>query len=110
MKLNVNGRLVNVRELTVGEVREYIRQEEAGWVSESLDRVTDMILEDVSLRDIVAMTDLTLDEIDGMTTRQLQDVVAACREMNPGFFLMAARAKALLERVASQISTSASLA
>lgn len=107
MQIKIGGRLVNVRELTVGQVREYIAMEEAG--SRSIDPVTDLILEDVSLRDLVAMTDLSLDEIDGMTTRELDEVVHICKEMNPGFFLMAARANALMQSVASQLSTSASL-
>lgn len=107
MQINIGGRMVTIKELTVGEVREYIKLEESDLVRQrALDPVTDLMLEDLSLRDIVAMTDLKIEDIDTMTTRQLQEVVKSCREWNPGFFLMAKRAKELMERLASQISTS----
>jgi len=41
------------------------------------------------------MTSLTADQIDAMRPSQLEQVIKACKEMNPDFFGMLVRLEAL---------------
>lgn len=106
MKIPVGAKQVEIRELTVGEIREYLKVEESDYLkSKVIDPVSDLLLEDMSFRDLQLMTDLTSDDIDDMNDRQLNEIVTACKEWNPGFFRMARRARDLLLRLSSQISS-----
>lgn len=108
MEIRTEHRTVTVHELTVGQMREYLAQAESQR-QVLLDPVIDLLFEDCSLRDVVAMTDLELPDFDTMTPADIQQVIDACRERNPHFFGMARRSRELIERLASQTSTAALL-
>jgi len=103
MLIKVSDRDVNIHEVTVGEVREYLQAEETGNIS--IDPVTDLMFEDLSLRDLVFMTDITLADMDDMKPSQIQELIDACKGLNPHFFAMASRARDMVQHMASQIST-----
>lgn len=106
MKIKIGARDVTVKELTVGDIREYLKLEESDIVKgKAIDPVTDLMLEDMSLRDIVMMTDLSIEDVDVFTSRELLELVKACREWNPGFFTLASQARRLMDRLTSQLST-----
>ncbi|HJE67589.1 hypothetical protein [Pseudomonas oryzihabitans] len=87
--LNLDGQEIIVRELTVAGVRQMLMAE----IGE--DVVNLQLFSDVRLEDLVQMTSLTADQIDAMRPSQLEQVIKACKEMNPDFFGMLVRLEAL---------------
>ncbi|MBF0157500.1 MAG: hypothetical protein HQL57_09985 [Magnetococcales bacterium] len=84
-EIELDGRTVTVRELTVAEVRLWLK--ELDQLREgALDLVTEGIMADASLGDVARMTDLTPEELDGFTPSAIESVIAVCREINPHFF------------------------
>lgn len=86
-RVEVGGRSVRVYELTVGEVRAWL----ADPAAQGQDIVALGLFEDVSLADLVRMTDLEPGELDGLLPSQLRQVADACREANPHFFALVGR-------------------
>lgn len=108
MKITVDGKSVEIKELSVADVREYLRIAESETLAgATLDPVIDLMFDGFSLRDIAAMTDLSLEGMDALTPKQINAIADACKEVNPSFFQMADRAQDLLNRLASQCSTAA---
>lgn len=108
MEIETEHRTVTVHELTVSQMREYLAQAETQR-QVMIDPIIDLLFEDCSLRDVVAMSDLDLADFDAMTPAEIQQVIDACRDINPHFFGMARRSRELIERLASQTLTAASL-
>ncbi|MBF0626518.1 MAG: hypothetical protein HQL82_17150 [Magnetococcales bacterium] len=84
-EVELDGRTVTVRELTVAEVRLWLKdldQLREG----ALDLVTEGIMADASLGDVARMTDLQAADLDEMTPSAIEGLIAACREINPHFF------------------------
>lgn len=90
-EIEVGGRKVQVRELTVGEIRAWLK--DSGMVSGDL--VDAALFEEFSLPDLLRMTDLTTETIAGMTPGDLRQVFAVAEEVNADFFGMRGRALAL---------------
>lgn len=86
-EVKIGERLVQVREMTVGEIR--------AWLSRKTEDLGDLIdvalFEDFSLGDVCAMTDLEAGDIDQLTPGGLGRVMDVAREINPDFFAMCAR-------------------
>lgn len=85
--VEIEGRTVTVKELTVAEIRHWLKGleqvKEAG-----IDVVAECLMDDCSLADISRMSDLKLEEMDDLTPGEIGQVVAVCREVNPHFFRM----------------------
>ncbi len=99
-EIEVGGRKVVVRELTVGEVRRWLKEladrAEAGREDgDGLDVVTEALFEDVSLDDVRRMTDLSRKDLDALTPSQIREIVRVCEEVNRHFFDLRARLMAL---------------
>lgn len=77
---------VLVREITVGQVRDWLRDLDAQG-----DAVDVCLFDDISLPDLYRMTSLTREQADVMAPRQLREVVEAARALNADFFAMRAR-------------------
>lgn len=90
-EIEVGGRKVQVRELTVGEIRAWMK--DSGMVSGDL--VDAALFEEFSLPDLLRMTDLTTDDVAGMAPSELRQVFAVAEEVNADFFGMRSRALAL---------------
>lgn len=96
---------VAVRELTVGEIRAWIkRMAEVG----NPDLVSDTLLPDISLMDLQAMTDLEPEQMEALTPSQLRTVLEACREVNKDFFGLRENVQALGHRLLEQLSKGSS--
>lgn len=94
---------VTVRELTVGEVRAWMkRMAETG----NPDPVDDTLIQEISLVDLQSMTDLEHEHLEDLTPSQLRQLLDACREVNRDFFALRERIEALGLRVLSQLSSS----
>ena len=84
-EIDIDGRAVTVRELTVAEVRNWLKDLEQ--VREGgIDLVTEGIMADASISDVARMTDLSPEDLDNLTPSQIEEVVTSCREINPHFF------------------------
>lgn len=87
LKLGDNS--VTLRELTVGEVRGMLlsRPEQ--------DTVDYLLFDDITLGELVQMTDLSKETIDNLTQSELDTVRVKAKELNPHFFAMMNRIKEL---------------
>ena len=96
--------MVTVRELTVGEIRAWMKRTADG----GYDPVDDTLLQEVSLADLYAMTDLPAGQAENLTPSQLRLVFEGCREVNPDFFGLRDRIESagrqILERLSSDLS------
>ena len=90
-EIEVAGRKIRVRELTVGEIRAWLK--DSGMVSGDL--VDAALFEEFSLPDLQRMTDLSIEDVAGLAPSDLREVFKACEEVNPDFFSMRSRALAL---------------
>ena len=82
------GREVVIRELTVGEIRQWLTE---GWLAdiESMaDAVDAALFGDFTLPDLLRLTDLTRNEIDGATPADLAAIWARAKAVNADFFQM----------------------
>ncbi|WP_278439582.1 hypothetical protein [Pseudomonas oryzihabitans] len=83
--LNLDGREVIVRELTVAGVRQMLMPDATD------DVVGAALFEEVRLVDLQRMTSLSTEDVEALRPSQLRQVLDACREMNRDFFAMLAR-------------------
>lgn len=90
-EIEVAGLKVRVKELTVGEIRAWLK--DSGMVSGDL--VDAALFEDFSLPDLQCMTDLTTEAVAGLAPSDLLKVFKACEEVNADFFAMRSRALVL---------------
>jgi hypothetical protein len=97
-QLKLGARVVSVRELSVGEIRQWLADVSDEGNETLADFVNMTIIEGLMLDDLRRMTDLTLADMDALTPGELDQVAEACKEVNPGFFRVAAP----LHRIARQ--------
>ena len=87
--IQVNGLTINIKELTVSEIRTALKLEESeGNESQATDVVDMFLLDDISLPDIRRMTDLSKKQMETMPPSELKQVETACREVNADFFAL----------------------
>lgn len=92
---------VTVRELTVGELRAWLADAE-GQLLKDADGTPDIValwlLDECTLGDLMRMSSATREQLDDMADSELRALVAACKELNPGFFALRGRLMAIGER------------
>lgn len=108
----VGNRPVTVHELSVGQIRAWLRGEElkavAGHEPEGWDAAIDV--DGVSLAILYATTDLAPADLDEHAPSQMAVLVKAVREANPSFFAVADRITAAQNRHLSQLADGVSSA
>jgi len=87
-EITVAGRLITVRELTVIEVRDWVTEIENG--TRLIDPAGDALFEQMSLADVVLMSDAPADWLDTFGPSELQPLADLCRTVNPHFFRLRA--------------------
>lgn len=97
-EVEIAGRKISIRELTVGEIRNWLK--ESGAVSG--DVVDATLFDDFSLPDLTLMTSLVPEAINAMTPTEIREVRKAAEEVNADFFAMRSRVVELGRRVLSQ--------
>ena len=85
--VDLDGRTVTVKELTVAEVRQWFKSLEQAKEG-TIDVVAECLIEDISLGDVCRMTDLQTMDLDEMTPSELEQVISVCMGVNPHFFRM----------------------
>ena len=93
-ELSLDGTPVIVREMTVLQVRDWLA---AATAERPLDLVGDGLFPACALADLPRMTDLTAERIDHLRPSQIEQVIAACKELNPHFFGMTERLSRALQ-------------
>ncbi|TLP70814.1 hypothetical protein FEA48_23565 [Pseudomonas nitroreducens] len=96
---------VQVRELTVGEIRQMLRSMVEGGDGDLVDYA---VLDEVGLRELLLMTDLEPEVLEELAPSQLREVYEACREINKDFFALRARVEETGRLVLARLSGSLS--
>lgn len=91
--VTVGAMAVTVRELTFGEVRDWLVETESGQAEDPLHALA---LEECSLADLARMSSISVRELEDYTPSSLTELLAACKALNPHFF----RVRAALSGVA----------
>ncbi|MDT4853993.1 hypothetical protein FQZ97_882780 [compost metagenome] len=81
----IGEREVIVRELTVADARAMFASVSDG------DIFDDLLFVDCRIDELVRMTSLSREDIDGLRPSEVREVIAACKEQNPDFFDLLAR-------------------
>lgn len=83
---SIAEREIEVRELTVGEIRQWLDDMGNESDGEEIDVVGLMLLEGVQLQDLALMTNLSVADMDAFTPSQLNELCLVCERVNPGLF------------------------
>lgn len=97
--LQLGDREVTAQELTVAEIRAWLRDGEAKDADAEVDAIGQMLLDAVSFDDLTRMSDASLDDLEAMTQSELEELAAACQELNAAFFGMSRRLRELASRL-----------
>ena len=95
--IKVKGKDIILKELTVSEVREWIKSEIAleqkreGTEDSEFDWVGEWLIDDIPLRILTMMSSLESDELGDMLPSDLSKVVEGCKEVNSYFFALRSR-------------------
>lgn len=89
------GRDVTVKELTVGEIRAWLADASAG--ASDGDVVSVVLFEEVTLADLLRMTDITADEISAAAPSELATLRESVKAVNRDFFSLRSRLERLGE-------------
>lgn len=95
----VGSHTVEVRELTVEEIRAWFARMRDG--APVPDVVDALMFRDVSLADILATTSLTAEAFGGLTPSEIRTVIEKIKEVNPDFFELRARLEEIASRAAA---------
>jgi len=87
-QIEVGGMAVQVRELTVADIRVWLKDLETAGGEDVVDAA---LFEDFRLADMALLTDLTSEAVEALTPAELRQVFDAAREVNADFFGMRAR-------------------
>lgn len=82
--VDVAGRTVTVREMTVTEVRDWVSAAERGVIP--ADAAGHAAFDDCGIYDIAIMCDADYEWLAGQVPSDLEPLAAACRKANPHFF------------------------
>mgnify|MGYP001000146575 CR=1 FL=1 len=89
-EIEVGGRTVQVRELTVGEIRAWLKDAQFA----TADVVDLLLFADIDLPALRRMTNLDDADLDAMPSSDVRQVIEAAREVNADFFAMRDRVMA----------------
>lgn len=83
-ELTLEGRAIVVTELTVSDVRDWIKSIEDGTLP--VDPAGSAVFEDVGLIDMALMSDAPAPWLATLAPSQLQPLADLCKKVNPHFF------------------------
>lgn len=97
-EIDVGGKAVQVRELTVGEIRAWLKDAAAP----GGDLVDAALFEEFSLSDLCRMTTLKAEDIDPLSPAEIRSIATVAQEVNADFFAMRGRLAALGRRAIAE--------
>ena len=98
MKIFAEGREISVRELTVSEIKSWFTELGAN-SNGPTDAISEVLFEDISLREIAMLTDLSPTQIDSFKPSALHHVVNAIFATNPHWLSCRRRIMSAAERI-----------
>ncbi|GBL46215.1 hypothetical protein SFMTTN_2028 [Sulfuriferula multivorans] len=87
-RVELDGLIITVHEMTVGEVRAW---QHAVETEGEVDALSHMLMDGLRIPDLYWMSDLTADKAEQLRPSEIRRIEAAARELNPDFFTMLAR-------------------
>ncbi|GEM_PF-1317287 len=113
-QIDVNGRTVTVKEISVKDILQMLKEDEqryeasvSGLYPNKVEQIVDFALFDyVALPDLMKMTDLSMDDINTMRPSELARVVEAVKEVNPHFFALADKLIRIWQSLENRLSAS----
>ena len=107
VSIEVAGVSLTVKRLTVREIADWVDQQLT--VAKETDTGADLVpllmpVGDMSLADLLYMTDASFDDLQDLTEADLERVLEKCKEVNKAFFTVAQRMN-LANVMASQLVT-----
>lgn len=78
--LQINERQIEIKELTVGEVRKWLRDRASGKAEDVL------LFADIDASMLQAMAGMDESQLDEFTGSEVERIIALCKEVNPHFF------------------------
>lgn len=84
MEVTVSGRTFTVHEMTVADVRKWLRDVESG--TAQVDPVGEFVIADCSVGDLARMCHVPAAEFDAFRPSELSPLVEAAKKLNPHFF------------------------
>lgn len=100
-EIEVAGLKIQVRELTLKEIRAWFKSVSSP--ENGNDLVDATLFEEFSVSDLLVLTDLSMERIDGMTPTDVREVVAVAKEVNADFFAMRNRLVGLGRQIVAGI-------
>jgi hypothetical protein len=100
---DVAGQKVQVKELTVGEIRAWLAGK-----TEPGDLVDSMLFEELSLSDLPVLTSLSAEAVEALTPAEIDAILPVIREVNGRFFQMCEKAAAIGRRILAEQGKNAS--
>lgn len=101
---DIAGRSVAIKELTVGEIRQWLKSLESGGAS--LDVVGSTLFEELTFDDLVRFTDLDRASLDAWKPSELRQLIDKIKAVNADFFLLRSRLVVLGQALAQHGSAS----
>lgn len=102
-QVQIGSLAVTVRELTVGEVRDWLASVESGQTL--VDAAGEYVFEDASVQELARMCDLPVSGFDAFAPSEIEPIRQAARDLNPHFFglraAVAAAQKSIVRRLLS---------
>lgn len=103
-QVDIDGRIVTIKELTVGQVRDWLVEIESG--KHAIDVAGEFLFEDCSVDDLVRMSDMPREAFDALAPSQIAPIREAARALNPGFFRVRAAVAAAQASIVRQLLSS----
>lgn len=82
-EIQISGKPVEVYEMSVAKVREWLKNQSATQESDLIDC---LLFEDFNIADFYIFTSLTQADVDSMHPSQLRLIIDSIKEINPCFF------------------------
>lgn len=87
VQIDALNRRVQVRELDVSEIRAHLRKSGEAYAAQTeFDATNALLFDGTSFADLLAMSDVTIEELGGLAPSEIKSIIAACREVNADFF------------------------
>ena len=87
MEFSIGEKMIDVKELTVAEVRDWFNS----LATTDPELVGDYLFEECTLYDLQIMTNANDAMLDSMTQSQIRELIEKCKMRNPDFFAFRAK-------------------
>lgn len=101
------ARLVTVKELTVGEVRDWLVKTQN---DTSGDPLHALALDECNLADLSEMCDIEVQDLEAYAPSDLAELIATCKSLNPHFFRLRAALASVARAIKAEVGAMASTA